>query len=114
MHKGLSAGAALTFLLAGPATNVTTFGVLSALHGRSVALRFGVMLTMTAIVVGWGIDAFGIAAPEMIHPGAAHTHAFPLISQLSALIVLVLASASLWRQGARGVVEQILNPVHLH
>ena len=36
-QKGLSAGAALAFLLAGPATNVTTFGVLASLHGRRLA-----------------------------------------------------------------------------
>ena len=41
---GVSPGAGLAFLLTGPATNVTTFGVLSRLHGRRLALAFGVCM----------------------------------------------------------------------
>ena len=114
VHKGLSAGAALTFLLAGPATNITTFGVLAALHGRGVALRFGVSLTVAAMAIGWGVDLFGIAVPEMPHPGEVHSHGLAGVGVTSALVLLVLASASLWRQGARGVVNQVLNPIHAH
>ncbi|MBT8492828.1 MAG: permease, partial [Deltaproteobacteria bacterium] len=34
IHKGVSPGAAVAFLLAGPATNMTTFGILTQLHSR--------------------------------------------------------------------------------
>ena len=114
IHKGLSTGAALTFLLAGPATNVTTFGVLSALHGRGFALRFGVVLTVTAIFVGWGVDLVGLSVPELGHPGSTHEHGLGLFGYFSALALLVIGVASMWRQGARGMAEQILNPVHAH
>jgi len=114
VHKGLSAGAALTFLLAGPATNITTFGVLSALHGRGVAIRFGLVLTTAAIAIGWGVDLLGLAVPEMAHPGQAHDHSFAWVGTASALALLILGGASLWRQGARGVVDQVLRPIHVH
>lgn len=114
IHKGLSAGAALTFLLAGPATNVTTFGVLSALHGRGLAIRFGVALTITAVFAGWTVDALGLGIPQMPHPGEVHAHSFTLFSQASAVVLLGLGVSSLLRQGARGAAEQVLNPVHDH
>ena len=114
VHEGMSAGAALTFLLAGPATNVTTFAVLSAMHGVRLAVSFGVTLTLTAIAVGWGVDRLDLAMPEIAHAGAAHAHGSAWLGVLSALLVLALGAASLWRQGARGVVNQILNPIHTH
>jgi hypothetical protein len=114
VHKGLSAGAALTFLLAGPATNITTFGVLSALHGKGVALRFGLVLTVAAIAMGWSVDLLGLAVPDMAHPGETHDHNFAWVGTASAGALLLLGSASLWRQGARGVVNQVLNPIHAH
>ena len=36
MHKGLSAGAAMAFLLAGSAANLTAWRMLTHLHGRRV------------------------------------------------------------------------------
>ena len=53
IHKGLSSGAALTFLIAGPATNLTTFGVLSKLHGRKIAMLFGISVTTLAMLTIW-------------------------------------------------------------
>ena len=53
--KGVSPGAALAFLLTGPATNITTFGVLSALHGRRAALLFGG--AVVGLSVGLGLAA---------------------------------------------------------
>ncbi len=114
VHKGLSAGAALTFLLAGPATNATTFGVLTALHGRTLALRFGIVLTAVAVLAGWGVDALGITLPEMAHPDDLHTHGPDPVGWVAMVVLLGLGVASLGRLGARGVVDQVLQPVHEH
>jgi uncharacterized membrane protein YraQ (UPF0718 family) len=114
VHKGLSAGAALTFLLAGPATNVTTFGVLASLHGRALAVRFGLTLTLLAAMVGWSVDLFGLEVPEVGHPGDAHRHGGAAHELVAFVGVLVVAGASVWRQGARGAVDQVLRPLHNH
>ena len=114
VHKGLSAGAALTFLLAGPATNVTTFGILASLHGRKVAIRFGVSLTILAALAGWGVDLLGIQVPEAGHPGEAHAHGGAAYEVVAFVGLLIVAAASVWRQGARGAVEQVLHPMHHH
>ena len=49
IHKGVSAGAAIAFLLTGPATNATTFGILKQLHGKRIALLFGVVVCSLAV-----------------------------------------------------------------
>ncbi len=113
-HKGVSSGAALAFLLAGPATNVTTFGMLSALHGRGLAIRFGLSLTLLAMVAGWSVDVLGIAVPPIAHPSDHGAHGHGIVSWISAVGVGLLGAASLLRQGARGFVRQITDPVHAH
>ena len=114
IHKGLSTGAAMAFLIAGPATNVTTFGVLARLHGRRIALLFGVTVTVLAVLAGWIVDLIGIpAAPILESHSALDSHgswwAYLAVGGLAALVV-----ASLLRQGPRGALRQILEPIHVH
>ena len=114
MHKGLSAGAALTFLLAGPATNLTTFGVLTKLHGRKLAIRFGLALVLLATAVGWGVDLLDLSIPLTTHPAALLDQHTSWLSGGAAVGLLLLTCASLWRQGARGLLDQLLEPIHTH
>ena len=110
IHKGISPGAGLAFLLAGPATNVTTFGILSRLHGRRVAVAFGVVVTLGAVLAGLAIDLLAVEVLTDLHSQEHHEIS---LWQCGALIGLVgLFVASLFRQGPRGVVEQIIRPVH--
>jgi len=114
LHKGMSAGAAIAFLIAGPATNVTTFGVLARLHGRRTAVRFGVLVTALAILVGWGIDALRVTAAPVLEAHAnveAHGSWF---SWLCVAGLVALTVRSLFRQGPRGALRQILEPIHAH
>ncbi|HEY1076058.1 MAG TPA: permease, partial [Fontimonas sp.] len=103
---GVSPGAAIAFLLTGPATNVSTFGVLSALHGRKVAL-------LTALCAGGGAVALGLLvnlwAPEAIGPGIAdaHVHAAPWYEILSLILLVLLFAASLLRRGGRALFADL-------
>ena len=56
--SGVSPGAALAFLLAGPATNLTTFGILASLHGRRIAFQFGIGVTIAAVAAGWAMMVY--------------------------------------------------------
>jgi uncharacterized membrane protein YraQ (UPF0718 family) len=114
IHKGLSTGAAMAFLIAGPATNVTTFGVLARLHGRRMAFMFGITVTALAIVAGWTVDVLGVSAAPVLE---AHPQVDSHGTWLSILAVLglsLLVVASLVRQGPRGALQQILDPIHVH
>jgi hypothetical protein len=110
IHKGVSPGAALAFLLTGPATNAATFGVLARLHGRRVAILLGGLLALLTVGLGLIVNLFmprvsgGIALYE-----AATAEASPFEVVCLAAFTLVIA-LSVLRQGPRGFVAQILTP----
>jgi len=112
LHKGLTPGAAIAFLLTGPATNITTFAILRDLHGRRAALRFGVAVALMAMILGFVVNGF-MAEGQVkdLHGIAAEDPSWIQVVSLSILGVLFLAS--LWRQGPRGVLAQVLTP-HQH
>lgn len=114
IHKGLSTGAAIAFLIAGPATNVTTFGVLARLHGRRTAILFGLTVTSLAIVSGWAVDALGVPATPFLDAYSDAEPHYSWLSWLSVIGLAVLTVASLVRQGPRGALRQILRPIHAH
>jgi uncharacterized membrane protein YraQ (UPF0718 family) len=108
MHKGLSAGAGIAFLLTGPATNVTTFAVLSALHGRRVAALFGVCVATLATALGLLANAVVPTAAVALPAIAPDGHAPWRVAALAAFALLMLAS--LVRQGPRGLFAQVFTP----
>jgi uncharacterized membrane protein YraQ (UPF0718 family) len=107
--KGVSPGAAIAFLLTGPATNITTFGVLSRLHSRSTALAFGAITAGAAILLGWGANAL-LAGGAAALPIDMHAHGAGPIEIASALVLLALVVASVLRQGTRRFVGQVTAP----
>ncbi len=113
IRKGLSTGAAIAFLIAGPATKVTTFGVLARLHGRRTALLFGVTVTTLAVLAGWTADAFGVPAASILEARAAIDEG-SWVAWVCVAGLAMLTIASLVRQGPRGALNQILSPIHAH
>ena len=61
---GISPGTALVFMMAGPATNISTLGVIKKEMGASVLIRYLIGIGSCAIAFGllldWGIDFFSI------------------------------------------------------
>lgn len=110
LAKGVSPGAALAFLLTGPATNATTFGVVSGVMGRRVALGFAASAALLSIAAGW---AANFVVPEITPPalqpeaGAIQVFQWFCLALLSGLFL-----ASLLRQGPRGFLRQIATLDH--
>jgi hypothetical protein len=106
LHKGLSPGAALAFLITGPATSVTTFAVMAKLHGRKVTLAFGGVVAITSIVLGLALNTMLSAQTGLAHQPHAE-HEGPL--EWAGLVLLgALFLASLLRQGPRAFLAQLL------
>lgn len=109
--NGVSPGAAIALLLTGPATNVTTFGLLSDLHGRKTAITFGVLVMVGAIGLGLLVDAFLVDVfleTPAIAASVTHAHAAASPLKIACLSVLGLVFVvSLLRQGTRPFIERV-------
>lgn len=105
IHKGISPGAAIAFLLTGPATNVTTFGILAQLHGRRIAAWFMGAIAGAAVLLGLVTNAaLGDQPGYPFHVGHQHTSLlYPLCVGLLGLLFL----GSFLRQGPRGFLDQL-------
>ncbi|MCB9916632.1 MAG: SO_0444 family Cu/Zn efflux transporter [Planctomycetes bacterium] len=103
--KGLSPGAALVFLLAGPATNLATLVVMARTLGkRGVLVHLGVLAAVT-LALGFALD--GLYAALELAPSARLGHppaeAERWLQLTCAGLLLALFGASLarrWRRGA--------------
>ncbi|MBL8752531.1 MAG: permease [Planctomycetes bacterium] len=112
LAQGLSPGAVLALMLTGPATNVTTFGVLAKLHGGKVATVFAVAMGLGAIGLGYLANWL---LPTLQRPnlgGAGHTHGTFGWIALGALAAVFLFA--LLRQGMRPFLERLFeSPANL-
>jgi uncharacterized protein len=109
--QGLSPGAVLALLLTGPATNVTTFGVLAKLHGARTATVFAVAMWLGAVGLGY-IANWAIDTPALTAFGSSD-HTGP-ISWVWLWAVVVVFTWSLLRQGVRPFLERLFeSPVNL-
>ncbi len=111
--KGVSPGAALAFLLTGPATNVTTFGVLSGLHGKKLTFIFSLLIICISIGLGIAVD--------MVFAG--YNFSFQAMTtkeeingwQMAAVGLLTLIFAySFIRRGPRDFLREIVIPFGSH
>lgn len=97
--KGVSPGAALVFLLVGPATNITSLSVLYGILGRKSVFRYLLVLAVMAVAFGLGVD-FMYKLLE-ISPAAIIGEAAELVPyavKLPATFALILLSIQpFWR-----------------
>ncbi len=111
LSQGLSPGAVLALLLTGPATNVTTFGMLARLHGARTAVTFAVAMWVGTIGLGYAANAIlPVATANAV--AWDHDHGAGSWIWLCALAVLFLWS--LLRQGVRPFLERLFeSPANL-
>lgn len=107
--KGVSPGAAVAFLLTGPATNLTTFGMLTKLHSKRTALLFAGLTAVTTTALGWGVDL--LLAGKTTHVAEhLHEHGSGWLELVCAIGLLVLFVVSVLRKGTRHFVGQVISP----
>jgi uncharacterized membrane protein YraQ (UPF0718 family) len=130
LHKGVSPGAVLAFLLVCPAVHLAVTRMLARMHGRQIALAFTAAVAGVAAILGWitnaVISAFGgalaggpaLGGPALTHgdhaqgPGLHHAvHQEPGVMAGVCLVALVaMLALSVLRLGPRGFVGQVLFP----
>ncbi len=98
LFAGISPGAALVFMLTGPATNIATMGVIREQLGNKSLIAYLVGVIGTAIVCGLVLNAMyaGFAWPLQLSM-AEHGESYPLWRQLAAVLLVGLI-ARVWIQ----------------
>ena len=107
IFKGASPGAALAFLLTGPATNLTPFGVLSRLHGVRVALWFGLGIMALALALGYAVN-LALDLPPALAVDEVGGHGWWSLEGVSLCALCALCALSLLRRGPRAFVGEIV------
>lgn len=97
--KGVSPGAALVFLMTGPATNAATITTVWKIMGRRVAVVYLAAVAVSALAAGFILDSFFTA--QGAH-AMSHGHwMMPRAVNLAAAIALVAVLAASFRRPAR-------------
>lgn len=120
IFAGVSPGAAIAFLLAGPATNITTFGVLTKLHNRNIAILFGLSVIVVSVALGYLTNIilgakFSIplaAVHQHTTQHAAHHHSHGILSLIQWLCLMILGAAfvlSMLRQGIHSFLLSVFS-----
>jgi uncharacterized membrane protein YraQ (UPF0718 family) len=106
LATGLSPGAAIAFLITGPATNATTLGVVGGVHGRRVALTFAG--TLVGLAVGTGLLINFIVGRVPVPSLQQLVEEVPgPVQQISLLLLLLLFLTSIFRRGIRSFVGEL-------
>ncbi len=95
MLKGLSPGAAIVFLMAGPATNAATISVIGNSMGRRTLFRYLISITAGAFLFGVIVNEFlprewFTSALQNLHNGGHEHEILPYWLQLASGILLTL------------------------
>ncbi len=101
--KGLNPGAALVFLLVGPATNIAALSMVSGLLGKRSLIIYLGSIAVCAITLGFFTDmlyySFGLTAQATAGQAA---EIFPSFIELGGAVVLaVLIVFALWKRNAQ-------------
>ncbi len=107
--RGVSPGAALAFLITGPATNAAGIATVWRLLGARIAVVYLGTVVLTAILSALGLNAIVgmLGGTEVILEHPAHTMLPPSLQTASALLLLLIIALAMYRrhQERRAVVE---------
>lgn len=111
MMKGLSPGAALVFLMAGPATNTASFTVLLKTLGRKTTLIYTITIITGALVFGFLMNLLPREWFTLIHHhhGHEHGHLIPHWFGVGSAILLVVLMINAFIQRYRKKPEIQMN-----
>jgi len=96
--KGVTPGAALVFLIVGPATNAATIAFVGGSFGKKILAVFLISVTAIGIAAGVTLDVF---IPEFSFSHTAHHHGSDSLDWVSTIAAVVLAALIIphaWRK----------------
>jgi uncharacterized membrane protein YraQ (UPF0718 family)/copper chaperone CopZ len=122
MMKGISPGAALVFLMAGPATNVATMMVISNTMGKKAFLVYLGTIVGGALISGAIVNELMPASWFGMEHMSHHAHEMggSLISTLSSIFLFALILLAVWNKWLKNIIlrknhtmtEEVKNPFY--
>lgn len=108
LMKGISPGAALVFLMAGPATNVATMMVISNTMGRKAFVIYLATIVGGALLFGTVVNEFLPASWFGMSHMSHHEHAMggSLLNILSTLLLSGLILIAIWNKWLKNIIIQ--------
>lgn len=92
--KGLSPGAALVFLLAGPATNAATITLVARLLGKKAAILYVITIILTSLGLGMAANSLysqlGLDIGHWVARPEADAHGFFAYTSAAGLLLMIL------------------------
>ena len=95
IFKGVSPGAAIVFLMTGPATNAAAIAIIWKVLGRRTAFIYVGVVAACALASGFALDSI-ISTTGMHHHMSGHAMIPQLVGALSAIILLGVLFFSLY------------------
>ena len=111
MHKGLSAGAAVAFLVTGPAIGLTASRILARSDGTRIAGAFFAAIVGVACAAGWLTDILFPAAATALDLHAAAARPASAWQWAALAVLAAFFFASLVRNGPRGMVGEVASTI---
>lgn len=105
LMKGLAPGAALVFLIVGPATNTATITIVGRLLGKKALIVYLASITLCAFLFGLVLDAIWIWAGGELTLQAVQDGVLPHWLKIAAAIVLLISFAVAMRPHRRGTAD---------
>ena len=90
MAKGVTLGAALVFLMVGPATNTTSITTMMKILGKKSTIITISSLIIISLFFGMLVDLLALSAPNILKNQHIHTHA-SIVNIISAILLMMIA-----------------------
>jgi hypothetical protein len=99
--KGISPGAALVFLITGPATNVATITIMSKVLGRKAVVIYLLTVAAAAIAAGYIFNLLNVDIPVMDFIRSGGKMEITLVQKISCIVLYALLAFTIAQRLAR-------------
>ena len=99
--KGISPGAALVFLITGPATNVATITIMSKVLGRKAVVIYLLTVAVAAIAAGYIFNLLNVDIPVMDFIRSGGKMEITLVQKISCIVLYALLAFTIAQRLAR-------------
>lgn len=99
--KGISPGAALVFLITGPATNIATITIMSKVLGKKAVVIYVVTVAIAAIIAGYIFNMLNVNLPIVDFIKSGGKMEITLLQKISCIILFALLAFTILQRLAK-------------